>query len=210
MVGGVGWGARTHRAPPVTTSDDISKPNGKSTAKDKAFKTDGSAAMDIAEENENGNEPDEENISGQVLDEIMPRRATRAKGKGKRRLDADEDKETTPEPRSKRSGTENGDVEMAEEGADSSSKPTDEPTADKPNLLMEVAPDAAAAKVDPATNVDATGEVDAEGEADAEGEVDAQGEDDGESADVVDGVIGLSGESNIYVGMRLRRRYRRC
>ena len=182
MVGGIGWGARRR----ASASNPKSKTNGKPAPE---IKDKEPAEDDVAMEEET----EEENTGGQVLDEIMPRRASRGR-KSKRRTDAEED--LTPAPES----TKGEDVEMDNGEAEPSAEPAAESTEEVPALQPAAAEDAdkpisanSVPKAD--ADADAEGEADADGEADAEGEVDAQGEDDGESADVVDGVIGLGGKS---------------
>ena len=197
MVGGIGWGARRRASP----SAPKSKTNGKAAPE---IKGKDSAEDDVAMDEEG----DQENTGGQVLNEIMPRRATRGR-KPKRRADAEED--LTPEPET----TKDADVEMDEGEAESPVEPAAEPT-DEALAPQPAAPEDADKPTSPKlvskADADAEGEADADadGEADAEGEVDAQGEDDGESADVVDGVIGLGGKSNPKHLIRTDFRYSRC
>ena len=196
MVGGIGWGARRHT--PVTEPAPPLKSKANENPQDTG---DLAEEADTAKETaENSLEVEEENTGGQVLDEIMPRRATRGKGKLKRRLD--EEKETTPEPEPKPSATDDIDVQMTGNAGETPAAPVAEPGS------PTEPPPAAAGKSDAKATTD-TEDVDADGEADAEGEVDAQGEDDGESADVVDGVIGLSGESNKFLPIIADCRYPR-
>jgi len=178
MVGGIGWGAR-----PASATEPKPMTNGKSVPEiqDKESEQD-----DVAMEAD----AEEENTGGQVLDEIMPRRATRGR-KPKRRADAEED--LTPEPESKSETTKDADVAMDGVGDEHAAESTDD--AQAPEAAVNEDASGIPAKPDAEPDADAEGEVDADGEADAEGEIDAQGEDDGESADVVDGVIGLGGKS---------------
>ena len=179
MVGGIGWGVRRASAP-----EPRSMTNGKSVPEiqDKESERD-----DVAMEAD----AEEENTGGQVLDEIMPRRATRGR-KPKRRADAEED--LTPEPESKSETTKDADVAMDGDGDEPAAESTDYAQAPE-TAVNDDANGGIPAETDAEPDADAEGEVDADGEADAEGEIDAQGEDDGESADVVDGVIGLGGKS---------------
>jgi chromatin modification-related protein VID21 len=200
MVGGTGWGARRR----ASASKPKSKTNGKAASeiKDKESVED-NVAMD--------EEAEEENTGGQVLDEIMPRRATRGR-KPKRRADAEED--LTPEPESNPTTTKDADVEMDEDEAEPAAKIADDASIPAA-AVVEDADKGISAKPNAEPDADAEGEADADGEADAEGEVDAQGEDDGESADVVDGVIGLGGKFTTARRIRTdfrytRRRWRRC
>jgi chromatin modification-related protein VID21 len=181
MVGGIGWGARRALA-----AKPKPKTNGKAASE---IKDKESVEDDVAMEEE----AEEENTGGQVLDEIMPRRATRGR-KPKRRTDAEED--LTPEPELNPASTKDADVEMDEDEAEPTAKIADDAQVPEAAVVENTEKPISAKSVpQPDPDADAEGEVDAEGEADAEGEVDAQGEDDGESADVVDGVIGLGGKS---------------
>jgi len=199
MVGGIGWGARRR----ASASAPKSKTNGTSAPEigDKD-----SAGDDVAMDDEGA----EENTGGQVLDEIMPRRATRGR-KPKRRVDAEED--LTPEPESTKDADDKMDTGEAEPSVEPAAEPTDEALAphsaapedaDKPISAKSVS------KADADAEGEADADADADGEADAEGEVDAQGEDDGESADVVDGVVGLGGKSTPKRLIRTDFRYSRC
>jgi chromatin modification-related protein VID21 len=194
MVGGIGWGARRALA-----AKPKSKTNGKAASENKDKD---SAEDDVAMEEE----AEEENTGGQVLDEIMPRRATRGR-KPKRRADAEED--LTPEPESKSATAKDADVDMDEEEAEPAAETTDDAPIPEA-AVVEDADKGISAIPSAEPDADAEGEVDADGEADAEGEVDAQGEDDGESADVVDGVIGLGGKSIPKRQTRTDFRYSRC
>lgn len=114
----------------------------------------------------------------EVLEEMLPRRGKRGRG------------------RPKRAGLDQDEVE-ADEAVDA--QPIDE-TNVAPDSKPENNPDKAAEaepEVDRVTaDVELQKDVDLDGDADAEGEVDDGADDDGEgSADIVDGVIGLEGEA---------------
>lgn len=161
MVGERGWGM--HKREPTP------RPSSKPT--DITMDEPDSVAAD-------GNQHQE--TSAEVLEEMLPRRGKRGRGKPKR-SDIDEDDETGQA------------IDRAEEQAEGNVKTehssftsaikVDEPAGPEPRDPASAIQDAQNQPAD----------VDAEGEADAEGEID-----DGEgSADIVDGVIGLEGESAV-------------
>jgi chromatin modification-related protein VID21 len=145
-----------------------------------------------------GDQEDVQDSSGEVLDEIMPRRGKRGRARPKRlaeEMDEDHAEEDVPliteseDPTQPPSASEESEMNSAEieevEMANNSPSKADVPKTDDTSKDEPIKTD---------TDADAEGEEDAEGEVDAEGELDAQGEDDGGSADIVDGVIGLEGE----------------
>jgi len=188
MVGGIGWATRKYAPEP------------------KVKERTPAAAQETAQEGA-VHEDEVPDTSGEVLEEMMPRRAKRGRGRPKRYIDDEDDKMDDSEPKEKPEdpALDTEEVQMADDGPTAAAEgPTGAEPTDKPQTEMDTA-------VDP--KLDSAGDLDAEGEADAEGELDAQGEDDGEgSADIVDGVIGLEGASCVVGNgcTRLTFRLRRC
>jgi hypothetical protein len=184
MVGGIGWATRKYAPEPNVKEKEAV--GSDETAKN-AGERDG--AMD---------QDDVPDTSGEVLEEMMPRRAKRGRGRPKRYIDDEDDKpeeeamvNTESKGRPEQPASDIEDVQMSEERAATADPVPEasgaEPISTKHSPNLDKPADAKA---------ESGGEADADGEADAEGEIDAQGEDDGEgSADIVDGVIGLEGTS---------------
>jgi chromatin modification-related protein VID21 len=176
MITRNGW---THVEGPVTP-----RPAATTEGKEGHKRSRNGSRKDTAD-NEEKDDGMTEDTSGEVLEELLPRRAKRGRGRPKRlAVDEDEEEETVEVEAEQESSA-------ALTAARGSAEPTDEMEVDD---AKEVANRARAVSVP-----DGEVEADAEGEVDADGEADALGEEDGEgSADIVDGVIGLEGRSDIH------------
>lgn len=131
---------------------------------------------DVDMDGEDGTIGVQEETGAEVLDEMLPRRGTRGRGQARKRA-LDEDDDTVEAPNADTPDT---------------AKPEKEVSLPEKSAAGNAGSEQRAEQVEgPKESATRPAEPDADGEADADGEID-----DGEgSADIVDGVIGLEGET---------------